>query len=729
MSRERRAAAWLSTAASSALVAYLYWPVLRCAERCFVDPVAVRGAGLGHIELPDLHLNAWILAWVQHALSTDWGGLFDANAFHPAPAVLTQSEHMLGVALWTFPLRAFSSEAVWLHQAALVGSSWILALTTAALVRWLSGSVWAGFAAGAAAVFMPWRTTELAHVQLMNAQWFPWVWLALGRVVEEPERRRHAVWLALALGLQLLSSFYLGYFVLLSCAGLLVGLALTRGVPARAWRRLAPAFAAPLAALAAVSLPYLRWREAQGFQAVDVLFDSVPPADVLALTRPELPTALRTLPVETSYAVPLVVFLLAAAAFLCFRGSAPGDAAGRPARLRGFALGLLLACVGAGVLALGRRLALEDAHLPLPGSLAAAFVPGYENLRNPLRFAIVIGVAAPVLAGMGWAQLEAWAASTRARAALRAGLLALLAWNLWLPPLPALDAWQGREDRRAVYEALEDLPAGPLLEIPWPLQVEHDAIHAGRAMLGSTLHWRPLLNGHSGYAPASYPLLRQVAQDLPDAGGLARLLELVEVRWVLVHRDALSPEARRAWDRAGADAGLRPVLTRGAHVLFEVTDRRPGRFREALARATRRDTTLAGLPRTPLPAAEQRGALRLDVDGAFHLAGRRRLQKSVGLVLRNDGERVWPGLDPDPQGLVRLRAVFLDAEGRVAADASTALAADVPPGETRLRVPVAPPERPGRYRLRASLVQRLDGAEVPLAIGPDSVDVEVRAAL
>lgn len=719
-----RAGAWLSAAATTGLVGYLYWPALACPTRCIVDPVALRGSALGNLELPDVDLNAWILAWVQHALLTHPSGLFDANVFHPARAVLTQSEHMLAIALWLLPLRLLSDSAVWLHQAAVIGSSWMLALTTGALVRWLTASSLAGFAAGAAALWMPWRFTELAHVQLLNAQWFPLVWLLAARVAEAPERRPTAVALAVVLGLQMLSSFYLSYFLLLSCAGLLLGIFWVLRPGVRAFRRLALAAVLPLAALVATALPYLWWRREYGFHSVDPLFDSVPPADVLALTLPQVPTGLRHLPLETSFAVPLAVALLAAVSLAALRR----DEGRRPRRQRAFVSGLLLACGGALLLCLGRRLELGDASLPLPGSLAAALVPGFANLRNPLRFAIVIGVAAPVLAGVGLARLLSLARTPRRRAVTGTLALALLSLNLVTPPLPARDAWAEIGPSRAIDRALASLPRGALLEIPWPLQPEHDAIYAGRAMLESTLHWQPLLNGHSGYEPPSYPLLRQVGQDLPSAQGLARLQQLVDLRWILVNGRDLAPDERAAWREAEREGRLRAVLAAGASRLYEVVDREgAGAYTAALVSPRAGKPTLAGRSRAPLSPAEATGTLGLEVTEAFHFAGHRRLPRLVTLRIGNRGSRTWPGLDPDPEGLVRLRYAFVAADGTRPVEESSALAADVPPGVTAIRVPIAPPASPGPFRLRADLVQRVHGEDHPLPIEPVELPVQVSA--
>jgi hypothetical protein len=307
-------------------------------------------------------------------------------------------------------------------------------------------------------------------------------------------------------------------------------------------------------------------------------------------------------------------------------------------------------------------------------------------------------------------------------------LLLALALNVVTPPLPARDAWDGDAERIAMYHALAELPDGPVLEIPWPMQVEHDAIYAARAMLGSTLHWKPLLNGHSGYAPRTYPFLRQVGQGLPSPEGLARLEALVDVRYVLVHRDELAPADRVAWRRAASGGAYRVRLARGPHLLLEVPGwKRAGRYRREVASPEPRETTLAGHPRTALTPQQQRGAIALEVEGAFHFAGRRRLSRPVQLLLRNDGTRTWPGLDPDPEGLVRLDVKFLDDRGEVVSDDRYALVADVPPGRSRLSVPVAPPAQSGRFRLRADLVQRLDGEERPLAIPAFELPVEVRA--
>ena len=161
--------------------------------------------------------------------------------------------------------------------------------------------------------------------------------------------------------------------------------------------------------------------------------------------------------------------------------------------------------------------------------------------------------------------------------------------------------------------------------------------------------------------------------------------------------------------------------------IYEVPDwESGGRHLAALTSHEPRATTFAGLPRPPLKLAEDDGALSARLRGAFHFLGGRRLPRVVDVVLANHSARPWPGFDVQTEGLVRLRYAFLDDAGEHWSGTS-ALASDVPPGRRlSLRVPVLPPIRAGRYRLRLDLVQRIGERNVPLPITPALLDVMVR---
>jgi hypothetical protein len=718
--RARRAA---SIALLCGLAAWLQGPALRCLQSCYFDYAAIRAGDLGRLEPSDARLNTWILGWVQRSLLHHPAELFDGNIFYPAQRVITQSEHLVAEALLTLPVRALGGDAVAVHQVAILVSGLLLALTTFALVCWLTGSEFAAFAAGAASLAMPWRVAELSHVQILSAQWFPLVWLQMLRIAEGERAPRQIALLSLALALGLLSSFYLAYYLVASCALLALALALVGSLDRRGARALAVG-AAPAALLfAGLALPYVQWSHSVGFQGPRPI-ESVAPRDAFLLIAPRLELGWRgVLPVAVNLEVPLAVF---AAGCVALAGGWRAFPAETGRRVRASVLGLGVLVAVAFVLALGRELELSAHHLPLPGELASRLVPGYENLRNPLRWAVPIGVAFPVLAGIGIARLERALATGAARAALRAGVVVAFAASVPWTVLPVRDAWQGQAGRLEAYRELAALPPGVVIELPWPLSSARSVDLVSQYVLASTLHWRPLVDGVSGYVPPSAQLVRQVAQRLPAPRALARLHDLTNVRFVVLHLDLLPPGERPIWEEAVASGRLSRVWSGESTWILELPDfARPPRYLESLRSPETRARTLNGLSRSALELQPNDGALELKEPEPFLFApGATRL---VRLALENRSGVHWAGFDSQPEGLVLVRFAFRGEDGHAVTSGSAALAEDVPSGSrVRLAVPVRPPAEPGRYRLSLDLVQSLDGEERALPLAPVEFDVEVR---
>lgn len=705
----------------------LHGPALRCLGSCYFDYAAIRAGDLSRLEPSDARLNSWILAWVQRSLLHDPGALFDGNIFYPARRVITQSEHLLAESLQTLPVRALGGDAVAVHQAAIVLSALLLALTTFALVRWLVGSEFAALAAGAATLAMPWRLAELSHVQILSAQWFPLVWLQMARIASGERAKRHVALLALALALQLLSSFYLAYYLVASLVLLLLALWLCFGLPRRTALALAAGVAPPAALFAAAALPYLDWSATIGFQGPRPL-ESISVGAALARIAPRLELGWRgTLPLaaDVSYEIPLAVCALGLVALAAGWRAFPGEA-GRRCLALSLGLGALV-CVSL-VLALGRELELGAWRLPLPGELAARWVPGYENLRNPLRWAVPIGIAFPVLAGIGIARLERAFEARAARAAMRVAVVLALAASLPWIRLPVRDAWEGQRERLDAYRALRRLEPGVVVEIPWPLPSAASVDVVSRYVLASTLHWRPLVNGVSGYVPPSSHLLRQAALDLPAPRALQRLYDLGGVRFVVLHVDVLSRPALAAWADALRAGRLTRVWSDASTWILELPAfERPPRHLEALASPAPRPRTLAGLSRDALVLPAPAGRLELlEEHSPFLFApGATRL---LHIRLENQSDVAWPGFDVQPEGLVLVRYAFRDEADAIVIELRAPLGEDVPPrARMPLGVAVRPPAAPGRYRLRLELVQSVAGEERTLPVPQLSLDVEVRA--
>jgi hypothetical protein len=144
-------------------------------------------------------------------------------------------------------------------------------------------------------------------------------------------------------------------------------------------------------------------------------------------------------------------------------------------------------------------------------------VPGFDGLRAPARFAMILTFALAVLSGLGVAVLErrrnaAMTAAIATSLVLLEGIAVPIPINQnaidyqrpGLAPLPATVA-----DVPPVYGFVSTLPeSSAIVELP----LGEPAFDV-RYMLYSTTHWRSLVNGYSGGAPAGYQRLDQSLQD------------------------------------------------------------------------------------------------------------------------------------------------------------------------------------------------------------------------
>ena len=161
------------------------------------------------------------------------------------------------------------------------------------------------------------------------------------------------------------------------------------------------------------------------------------------------------------------------------------------------------------------RVVLEDG----PYAWFYRFVPGFDGLRVPARFGMIVALGLSALAGLGLSRLRT-AQRVAPTAALVAGLLiAIESFAAPIPinqrstdyarpglaPLPPLP-----RTAPPVYAFLRTLPADcAIVELP----LGEPAFDV-RYMFFSTTHWRPLVNGYTGGRPAGYDLLDQTLQDL-----------------------------------------------------------------------------------------------------------------------------------------------------------------------------------------------------------------------
>jgi hypothetical protein len=135
---------------------------------------------------------------------------------------------------------------------------------------------------------------------------------------------------------------------------------------------------------------------------------------------------------------------------------------------------------------------------PFYGWLYAVFPP-MQGLRAAARFGILFLLAVAILAGLGLAALRRTYAGRRWTLPATIGLVLLVN----IEALRAPFEYRRFEGIPRIYDLLAR-EKGPVVLVETPFYPSHAAFENAEYVLNSTAHWRPLMNGYSGYTPASY---------------------------------------------------------------------------------------------------------------------------------------------------------------------------------------------------------------------------------
>ena len=128
----------------------------------------------------DPYINTWVLDWDWHATFHQPGRLFQANIFYPAKYSLAFSENLYGIAIVLIPLRLAGISPLTAYNLAILAGFAFSGFGAWLLGRKLTGSSAAGIAAGVFYAFVPFRFTQLSHIQHVWGGWLP-VLLAAAR--------------------------------------------------------------------------------------------------------------------------------------------------------------------------------------------------------------------------------------------------------------------------------------------------------------------------------------------------------------------------------------------------------------------------------------------------------------------------------------------------------------------------------------------------------------------
>lgn len=208
-------------------------------------------------------------------------------------------------------------------------------------------------------------------------------------------------------------------------------------------------------------------------------------------------------------------------------------------------------CLGSSLFLFGHRYAF-----PMPYRLFYYFFPGFKVMRVPARFIILIVLGLAVLSGFAVKGILSWLSRgakgkfvfPTLAAVLIVGLLLvdLMSVSLPLQRVPVKDEFP------KVYTWLKDQPGeAPTAELPladynprsYAAGLQNELTWAEREALRtyySTLHWKKIFNGYSGFIPSSYYDGVRATNDFPSAGALD-FLRGEGIKYVIVHGGQIEP--------------------------------------------------------------------------------------------------------------------------------------------------------------------------------------------
>jgi 6-pyruvoyl-tetrahydropterin synthase related domain len=486
--RITRAEVAASVAGHLALVILMSWPL------------ALDLAHTGMVDRPDGRLNAWIMAWDVHALAHRVP-LWDAPIFHPLPDALAFSENLLLPAILTAPLQAIGGPVL-AYNVLLLLCLVLSGLATQLLARRVCDDRLAAFMAGAFFAVGAHRWIRLAHIQAQITFLLPLTLWAMDRFWAKRTWPR-ALLIGLLLGLQGLSSVYVG--AITAMAASIVALLAAVKLNNKERLRLVAAGALAAAMVAPLGSAYLRMRNFEGMEfSLQEVATYATTLESYAASGTRLYGHITQRQLDSERVrdalFPGVILLVAGLVGL----------SKAPPRYR---LAALVLSGTAIIFSLG------------PETAAYRFLHEHfifiRGVRALSRFSLIPVLALSVLGGLAFVG--------RRGLALVALVLFLIEstnapirYASYEGPSEAARWLAGREG------AVAYLPLG-----------DNDT----QAMLDGIAHWRPLVNGDSGFIPRSYDRAMELfgGEQLADDG--LRFLRAVGVRHIVTRDERPLPLA------------------------------------------------------------------------------------------------------------------------------------------------------------------------------------------
>ena len=504
----------------------------------------------------DGRVQAWVLAWVGHALSTGTP-IFDANMLYPARAALSHTDHMttlgaIGAPIWWTTGNAIL-EFNLLQQVGPAFGAYAMFL----LARDWTGDTASSIVAGLAYGFSSFTLLHNAHLNLTWSAGLPLTILHFERWWGTPTWLRLLWWWIPAVATALVS-WYLALMLVLLLSGFCVWLTMTADRSLMATRLVQLTAGGALAI--SVMLPFVAPYLSRGTAAGEAMAHA---ADWRSYLVPSEHTVVGRWLVARGIASPQGIW-------------------GEHALFAGWSV-LLLAAIGA----VGAPIALRRRVIPMLGMAAVAvslsfgpspngvapfdllaYLPGVSGFRATARFALLVVFALALLAAVGLSTLRQ--RFLRVSKAIPVVLGALILFEVFIVDFPV-----GRPVAEAPPEifrlAVED-GARAALALPM-YSPENEWYREGDYLLFSTTAgFLPLANGLGRWLPPEYLAIAEASRGFPSPETAATLRHY-GITHVLFHSARFGDRGRVLLDRAVAGPDFSVVTTRGSDTLLRVNAR------------------------------------------------------------------------------------------------------------------------------------------------------------
>ncbi|MEQ9408342.1 MAG: hypothetical protein RIK87_11475 [Fuerstiella sp.] len=478
--------------------------------------------------------NAWTIWWNADCMRRGFSGYWDAPIFFPEQGTLAYSEPQ--------PATTMVAPVVWLtgspaaaYNVYLLLSLFLNGFFTYVILRRHGARRPMATIGGAMMLWLPISLRQLEVVQLVPVWPMLWTWDAMRRHGTGPSRRTAAE-LAAAYAVCFYTSIHHTLFLSVVLAG--TGWILFRTVrQSLFWKTSAACVLLAAIPVGAVLVPMQQTLSEQSFERSRKLV-----TDLSAIPQDLFLTPSDALFFGTSNPgfgmspgwLKMVLAGLGCLLGLCRR------------RHRRWVLFLLLTAVVSGLLALGPNLKIGPIQ---PWWTLADWCPGMSQVRNVFRFAYLTQMAVLLLSVTALSQLWVRLRASCKRPRIASGIVTVLGLLALAetPPPTLLLAGVPDLERHSHWTTFvrQQTPAGMGIAcLPFaPGTKASDFAETTRWMYYGTLHKVPLVNGYSGFFPATYMELRAdiTEQGLTD-DILTRFSEL-QTHFLVVRRAYELPAA------------------------------------------------------------------------------------------------------------------------------------------------------------------------------------------